>query len=47
MTSERRDPFFVFTVFIIDNIDSPRYIDPKWDLAMFAEFLSSGNCAIY
>ena len=47
MSSEKRDLFFVFIVFIIDNIDFPRYIDPKYDLAMFAEFLNSGNCAIY
>jgi hypothetical protein len=45
--SEGQDLFFVFTVFIISNIDSPRYIDPKYDLAMISEFLNNGNCSIY
>jgi len=35
--------FFFFTVFIVENINSQRWMDPKYDLAWIAELFNNGN----
>jgi len=34
---------FFFTVFIVGNINSQRWMDPKYDIAWISELFSNGN----